>query len=333
MNADRITRTLGTAAPLLSPTASRPPSAVASTPGVAPKRNRRPRNAKALRRAVVGLIASAGAFLAFGITPLAMTPSAHADEFDVIIDPIINAISSIDPTLGTDLTAALANLDSAFAGAAAFDPSSAASSLGALSTDVGSATSTANPFDAWSHGLEQDWINSSLGQQVDSSLHGWFAQADPSAVSADDPTAGACGLICQGANGLPGTGENGQGGGLLLGDGGAGGSGAPGGAGGLSTAPGGVGGAGGDGGNGGLLSSHGGAGGTGGGSILGNGGAGGAGGTGGWLTGILGIGGGNGGAGGFSDAGTGGVGGAGGNGALIFGPAGGGGAGGFGETT
>ena len=46
------------------------------------KRNRRPRNAKALRRAVVGLIASAGAFLAFGMTPLAMTPSAHADEFD-----------------------------------------------------------------------------------------------------------------------------------------------------------------------------------------------------------------------------------------------------------
>src|SRR5271163_2963201 len=141
MNADRITRTLGTAAPLLSPTASRPPAAVASTPGVAPKRNRRPRNAKALRRAVVRLIASAGAFLAFGITPLAMTPSAHADEFDVIIDPIINAISSIDPTLGTDLTAALANLDSALAAASTFDPSSAAaadsSSLGSLS-DVSS---------------------------------------------------------------------------------------------------------------------------------------------------------------------------------------------------
>src|SRR5271163_282879 len=72
-----------------------------------PKRNRRPRNAKALRRAVVGLIASAGAFLAFGMTPSAMTPSAHADEFELIIDPIINSISSIDPTLGTDLTAAL----------------------------------------------------------------------------------------------------------------------------------------------------------------------------------------------------------------------------------
>ena len=71
------------------------------------KWNRRTRNAKALRRAVVGFIASAGAFLAFSMTPLAMTPSAHADEFDLIVDPIINSISSIDPTLGTDLTAVL----------------------------------------------------------------------------------------------------------------------------------------------------------------------------------------------------------------------------------
>src|ERR1700744_5310207 len=108
------------------------------------QRNRRRRNTKGLRRAVSGLIASAGAFVAFGMTPLAMTPSAHADEFELIVDPIVNSISSIDPTLGTDLTVALANLDSAFAGAAAFDPSSAASSLGALSTDVGSVTSTGN---------------------------------------------------------------------------------------------------------------------------------------------------------------------------------------------
>src|SRR6202012_5193559 len=103
-----------------------------------PKRNRRSRNAKVFRRAVVGLIASAGAFLAFGMTPLAMTmtPSAHADEFDVIIDPIINSISSIDPTLAVDMTGWLASLDSALAAASTFDPSSAAaadsSSLGSL---------------------------------------------------------------------------------------------------------------------------------------------------------------------------------------------------------
>ena len=108
-----------------------------------PKRNRRSRNA--LRRAVVGLIASFGAFLAFGMTPSATTPSAHADEFDVIIDPIINSLSSVDPTLAVEMTGWLANLDSALAAASSVDASSLAgaaataesSSLGALSTDVG----------------------------------------------------------------------------------------------------------------------------------------------------------------------------------------------------
>jgi hypothetical protein len=41
------------------------------------------------------------------MTPLAMTPSAHADEFDLVVDPIINSISSIDPTLGMDVTIAV----------------------------------------------------------------------------------------------------------------------------------------------------------------------------------------------------------------------------------
>jgi hypothetical protein len=188
----------------------------------------RPRNAKALRRAVVGLIASVGAFLAFGMSPLATAPPAHADILDSIIDPVINSLAGVDPTLGADMTGWLANLDPALAAASSVDTSSLAgaataesSSLGALSTDVGSATSTANPFDAWLHGLEQDWINSSLGQQVDTALNDWFKQADPSAVAANTGAAGECGLICNGANGLPGTGENGQGGGLLLGDGGA----------------------------------------------------------------------------------------------------------------
>src|SRR5271156_2608261 len=101
------------------------------------KRNRKACNAEALRRAVVGLIASAGAFLAFGMTPLAMTPSAHADEFDVIIDPIINSISSIDPTLAVDMTGWLGRLGSALDAASNFDPSRAAAadsrSLGSLS--------------------------------------------------------------------------------------------------------------------------------------------------------------------------------------------------------
>ncbi|WP_136624942.1 PE family protein, partial [Mycobacterium attenuatum] len=101
-------------------------------------------------------------------------------------------------------------------------------------------------------------------------------------------------LIGNGANGLPGTGQNGRPGGLLIGNGGAGGSGAPGqsggnggtaglfgagGAGGVGGfgLPGGTGGAGGAGGAGGLFG-NGGNGGTGGGSLDGDGGTGGAGG-------------------------------------------------------
>src|ERR1700758_394553 len=200
------------------------------------RRNRRPRNAKAVRRAVVGLIASAGAFLAFGMTPLAMTPSAHADEFDVIIDPIINSISSIDPTLGADLTAALgdfttssgwdsvladfSNLDSLFG--ASSSVASVVSETSAAASETSSAASSADSWSTYLHGLEQDWITSPFGTEVDNAMNTMAEKADPALVG------DYCGLICNGANGLPGTGENGGDGGLLLGDGGAGGSGAAG---------------------------------------------------------------------------------------------------------
>src|SRR3984957_18109427 len=51
---------------------------------------------------------SAGAFLALGLGPLATAPAAHADPFDVILDPIINSITSalpsaLDPLAGLDL--------------------------------------------------------------------------------------------------------------------------------------------------------------------------------------------------------------------------------------
>jgi len=200
------------------------------------KRNRKACNAEALRRAVVGLIASVGAFLAFGMTPLAMTPSAHADEFELIIDPVINSISSIDPTPGTDLTAALgdfttssgwdpvladfSSLDSLFGASSSVasvvpDTSSAAS-------DTSSAASSADSWNTFIQGLEQDWITSPSGTEVDNAINTMAEKADPAMVG------DYCGLICNGANGLPGTGENGGDGGLLLGDGGAGGSGAPG---------------------------------------------------------------------------------------------------------
>ena len=60
------------------------------------KQNRQSRNAKARRRRVVGLGMSAGAFLAFGLIPLATAPAAHADEFELIIDPIINSLARVD---------------------------------------------------------------------------------------------------------------------------------------------------------------------------------------------------------------------------------------------
>jgi hypothetical protein len=77
-------------------------------------------------------------------------------------------------------------LDPVINSLAGFDP--------ALATDV----SAALPV------LEQDWITSSLGSQIDSALNGWFAQADPAALG------DSCGLICNGTDG--------QDGGLLFGD-------------------------------------------------------------------------------------------------------------------
>ena len=141
------------------------------------KQTRGTRNAKALGRAVVGLIASAGAFLAFGMTPFGMTPLAHADEFELIVDPIINSISSIDPTLGTDLTAALGDittsggwdpvladfgsLDSLFGASSSVasvvpDTSSAAS-------DTSSAASSADSWNTYIQGLNRTGLPAHWG--------------------------------------------------------------------------------------------------------------------------------------------------------------------------
>ncbi len=153
------------------------------------KRNRRSRSAKARRR-VVGLSSGVGTFLALGMTSLATAPTVRADEFDAILEPIINSITG---SLGDVAAgwAAVPELGSLGLGAA--DPA-AGVGLGSL-PDVGS-VAAANPADAWLQGLEQAWIGSSFGQQVDTALNDWFNQVDPSA----DPTAGACGLVCNGAD-------------------------------------------------------------------------------------------------------------------------------------
>src|ERR1700730_17622816 len=68
------------------------------------KRGQRSRNSKARHRRVLGAGSTAGAFLAFGMTPLASAPVAHADGLDVITDPIINSIlgsvTSLDALVG-----------------------------------------------------------------------------------------------------------------------------------------------------------------------------------------------------------------------------------------
>ena len=134
------------------------------------------------RQRAVGLTGAISMFLTLGLGPLANAPKATADEFDVVIDQVFNAI-----------TASLGDLA---AGSAAVPELG----LGSLS-DVGSATA-ASPVDASLSGLEQDWINSSFGQQFDTLINSWFNLVDPAN--------GACGLICDGADG--------QGGGLIFGD-------------------------------------------------------------------------------------------------------------------
>ena len=125
------------------------------------------------------------AFLTLGLGSLATAPTVKADEFDAILEPIINAITG---SLG-DMAAG----------------SAAVPELGSLSLGATESVSAASPVDAWLQGLEQDWISSGFGQQVDTAINSWF--------NLFDPTNGACGLICDGADG--------QGGGLIFGDAGA----------------------------------------------------------------------------------------------------------------
>ncbi len=116
------------------------------------------------------------------MTQLAAAPTVKADEFDAILEPIINSITG--------------SLGDVAAGSAAVPE------LGSLGLGATESVAAASPVDVWLHGLEQDWINSGFGQQVDAAINSWFNLVDP--------TTGACGLICDGADG--------QGGGLIFGD-------------------------------------------------------------------------------------------------------------------
>ncbi len=134
------------------------------------------------RQRAVGLTVAISAFLMLGLGPLANAPQAKADPVDLVMEQVVNAITG--------------SLSDVAAGSAAVPELG----LGSLS-DVGSATA-ASPIDAGLQALEQDWINSSVGQQFDTLINSWFNLADP--------TSSACGLICDGAVG--------QGGGLIFGE-------------------------------------------------------------------------------------------------------------------
>ncbi len=140
------------------------------------KRIRQSRNAKARRgRLLAGAGGTAAAFLAFGMSPLGSAPPARADGLDLLIEPIIGALSSVDPTLGVDLTGWLTNLDSALDSASTFAASSLTTSLpnvdsalsAASSVDpssaAGSSTDLAQLYDQFFyepvHTFDQQWID------------------------------------------------------------------------------------------------------------------------------------------------------------------------------
>src|ERR1700722_2225064 len=183
------------------------------------------------RGRALGLGGSAGAFLAFGLSPLAglaAAPAAHADGLDAIIDPILNSIlssvTSFDALLGVD-PSSLGDLALPTADVAAVAPSGWEALFGDFTnpvSDVGTAASATDSTSAFWQGLEQDWIGSSFGQQIDTSLNSYYDQVDPAASSAS----GACGFICNGANGVGGgslSAADGEGGGIFFGNGGGGG--------------------------------------------------------------------------------------------------------------
>jgi endoglycosylceramidase len=256
---------------------------------------------------VVGLGAAAGMVLSLGTTPLAAGPSARADVLDAVIDqilaPVIDAATNTVNPATWDAAFASILGDVADSGSAA-QPAFSAADLTAIV-----AQSLYIPL----HSDIENWINSSVGQQVDGLINtvlDSYAIGNGTAGTASDPAGGAGGWLF--GDGGPGwnsteTGVAGGAGGAagLFGTGGAGGDG-------------GAGAAGGAGGSGGWLMGIGGAGGNGGADAAG--GAGGAGGQGGdaagWLFGV----GGNGGNGGEGSAtAIGGDGGDGGNGAALLG--------------
>ena len=158
------------------------------------------------RRRAIGLGGGAGAFLAFGTGPLAGAPTANADVLDSILDPIINSLASIDPTLGADVSGLVTAFDPTFVG----DPAAVAlpaadSALPAA--DSAQALSLAGQYNVLylaNHAFDQQWIDGTtfLGQStvtfdnfINSLSPGTLLIGNGAMGTEADPTGGAGGLF------------------------------------------------------------------------------------------------------------------------------------------
>ncbi|WP_052739934.1 cellulase family glycosylhydrolase [Mycobacterium sp. UM_Kg27] len=267
-------------------------------------------------RRVAGLGTAAGAFLAFGVLPLASAPVAAAEGFEAVFEQVLAPFM--------DTTAGGLDWDAVFSPAAWDAFASATNWDGLLAGSAAASSSLESLLYPDVAALVQNWVYSPLYTGID-----WLVGNPLMApvIEVSNQISGVLGLGLMIGDGADGTAEHAAGGagGWLFGDGGAGwdnsevgGTGGAGGAAGFfgnggAGGDGGEGGSGGVGGVGGWYMGVGGAGGAGGDGV--NGGIGGAGGDGrGWMLGI-------GGAGGDGGDGThlGGNGGDGGNGSIWFG--------------
>lgn len=196
-------------------------------------RGRQSENACRRGKGAVGATSTVGAFLAIGLAPLATAPSVRADELDIILDPIIDSLASVDPTLGSDVTALVAAFDPSFIG-----DGSAAVVSGLEPLADAASFDMSQFFDQWIytpiHTSLEAWINSSFGTEIDNAINQWsgvFLIGNGTDGTSDSPDGGAGGLwFGDGGAGYDATadaGVNGGNGGAggLIGDGGDGGDG------------------------------------------------------------------------------------------------------------
>jgi hypothetical protein len=93
-------------------------------------------------------------------------PSANADPLTDLIDLAIgSATSATSPTEFLDPAVLDSALSELVSRTVLSDLSGVGSSAGVVPDSTSAAATSADPA-AWLHGLEQDWINSPLGQQV-----------------------------------------------------------------------------------------------------------------------------------------------------------------------